>query len=266
MENDLKFRFEFPRPPTGPLVEVSNEDMETFLLRKLKEAENNPTSALWQLALFYKQTRQNGKAMTRLQQLYCLLSDLEERAKCLLTMGQTMEQVGNFASAAGYYKRALALEPMHTWTWYFINNNLGYCLNNMERFSDAEPYCRRAIQMDPNRPNGYKNLGIALTGIGLYREAAQCFVAATQVNAADSRGYHLLMELLKDHPELEYDFAIAAECCRKAVDAAARKVEAMKPVVHRGWRKRAYLLRAKIWAMIRNLWTGAPSETSSPWL
>jgi tetratricopeptide (TPR) repeat protein len=262
MEKHLEFRFEFPRPPAGPLVEVSSREMEELLLKKLKETENNPTQPLWQLALFYKQTRQNGKALTRFQELLPLLPDPEERAKCVLALGQTMEQTGNYPSAAGYYKQALALEPMHIETWYFINNNLGFSLNVLERFADAEPYCRRAMQTDPNRPNAYKNLGRSLTGLGQYREAAQCYVAATQVNAADPRAFHLLMSLLKDHPELGYDFETAAECCRKAVETAARKVEAMKPVVHRGWKKHLILFRAKVWAMIRRLWIGSPEETA----
>jgi tetratricopeptide (TPR) repeat protein len=264
MEKPLNFRFELPRPPVGPLVEVSSQEMEKLLLKKLEEAENNPTQPLWQLALFYKQIRQNGKALSRLQELIPLLPDPEERARCVMTMGQTMEQTGNYASAAGYYKQALALEPMNTWTWYFINNNLGFSLNIMERFGEAEPYCRKAIQTDPNRPNAYKNLGLSLSGQGQYREAAQCYVAATQVNAADPRAYHLLMDLLKNHPELDYDFETAAACCRKAVETAARKVEAMKPVVHRGWKKQFILFRAKVWAMIRRLWTGSPSEKAGP--
>jgi tetratricopeptide (TPR) repeat protein len=261
MEKPLNFRFELPRPPVGPLVEVSSQEMEKHLLKKLDESENNPTQALWQLALFYKQTRQNGKALTRLQELIPLLPDPEERAKCVLTMGQTMEQTSNYASAVGYYKQALALEPMHTWTWYFINNNLGFSLNVLERFGEAEPYCRKAIETDPNRPNAYKNLGLALSGQGQYRDAAQCYVAATQVNAADPRAFHLLMDLLKNHPELEFDFEAAASCCRKAVETAARKVEEMKPVVHRGWKKHLFLFRAKVWAMIRRLWTGSPSAS-----
>src|SRR5580658_9654295 len=253
MEKPLNFRFELPRPPVGPLVEVSSKEMENLLLRKLEESENNPTQPLWQLALFYKQTRQNGKALTRLQELLPLLPEPEERAKCVLTLGQTMEQTGQYSAAVGYYKQALALEPMHTWTWYFVNNNLGFSLNVMDRFAEAEPYCRKALATDPNRPNAYKNLGLSLAGQGQYREAAQCYVAATQVNAADPRAFHLLMDLLKNHAELEYDFQPAASGCRKAVEAAARQVEAMKPVIHRGWKKRLFLVRTKVWGLVRLL-------------
>lgn len=257
MEKPLDFRFELPRPPGGPLVEVSPQEMEKLLLKQLEDAAAEPRQALWQLAQFYKQTRQNDKAMVRLRQLIQMLADQEDRAKCVLTMGQAMEQAGDFAAAAGCYKEALALEPMNTWTWYFINNNLGFCLISLHRFGQAEAYCRKAIETDPNRPNAYKNLGQSLVGQGQFREAAQCFVAATQVNAADGRAYQLLQDLLSEHPELEYEFEHAAVSCKKAVETAAQKVEEMKPVVHRGWRKQIILLRVRLRAMLRQLWTGS---------
>jgi tetratricopeptide (TPR) repeat protein len=257
MEKPLDFRFELPRPPGGPLVEISSHEMEKLLLKQLEEAAAEPRQALWQLAQFYKQTRQHEKALVRLRQLIQMLPDPEDRAKCVLTMGQAMEQTGDFAAAAGYYKEALALEPMNTWTWYFINNNLGFSLNILRRFAEAEPYCRKAIETDPNRPNAYKNLGQALAGQGDFREAAQSFVAATQVNAADGRAFHLLQDLINEHPELEFEFEDAAVSCQKAVETAARRVEEMKPVVHRGWKKHIILLRVRVRAMLRQLWTGS---------
>lgn len=257
MEKPLDFRFELPRLPVGPLVEVSSTEMEKLLLKQLEEAADSPIQALWQLAHFYKDTKQAEKALCRLRQLLQLLPGAEEQAKCLLAMGQTLEQGADYAAAVAAYKQALAREPMHTWTWYFINNNLGFCLNSLERFTLAEEYSRRAIEADPNRPNAYKNLGLALSGQGLFRDAAQCFIAATQVNAADDRAFRLLRELIEEHPELEYEFENAALSCERAVEAAARKVREMKPVVHRGWRKHFILFRAKARALFRRLWTGS---------
>lgn len=257
MEKPLDFRFELPRPPGGPLVEVSSQEMEKLLLKQLEEAADEPLQALWQLAQFYKQTQQNDKALVRLRQLIKMLNDPEDRARCVLTMGQTMEQTGNYAAAAGCYKEALSLEPMNTWTWYFINNNLGFSLNTLRRFADAEPYCRKAIETDPNRPNAYKNLGQSLAGQGQFREAAQCFVAATQMNAADGRAFQLLQDLLGDHPELEFEFEYAAVSCKKAVETAAQKVAEMKPVVHRGWKKQLILLKVRFRTLLRQLWAGS---------
>jgi tetratricopeptide (TPR) repeat protein len=234
MNKSLDFRFEIPQPPKGPLTELSAAEAEKFLLKKLDEAGADKTKALWQLAQFYKLNHRLEPTRERLRQLMPLLPDLEEKASCVFTMGQTEEIARDYVAAIGYYKEALALEPASLFTWYFIHNNLGYSLNTLGRFTDGEAYCRKAIQIDPARPNGHKNLGIALTGQGQYRDAARAFVAATQANAYDSRALGLLEDLLKQHPELEYDFHAEVECCRKAIQVVAKKAAELKAVVYRG--------------------------------
>ena len=246
MGSRLNFRYSIPRPPDGPLVELSTEEAEKVLLKKFAEAKTDPTEALWRLAHFYKQAKQHEKALERLRQLMQQLPDPEQKAQCVLTMGQAMEQVGDYPAAVRYYKEALALEPTHTFTWYFINNNLGFSLNTLGQFADGEIYCRKAIEVDPTRPNAHKNLGIALAGRGEYREAARLLVTATQANAADARAFHLLQDLLRQHPELENEFQEVAESCQKAVEVAAKKAEELKPVVLRGWRKHLFLLLMRL--------------------
>ncbi len=71
------------------------------------------------------------------------------------------------------------MEPMRYDAWYIIPNNLGYSLNMRGRSVEGEKYGRAAIAINPCRPNGHKNLGIALAGKGQSREAAKCFIAAT---------------------------------------------------------------------------------------
>jgi tetratricopeptide (TPR) repeat protein len=222
MNEHLDFWFKIPQPPEGPLVELSAAEAEQFLREKLDEAGAVKTEALWQLAQFYKLNNRPAQARQRLRQLLPLLPDPEAKASCFFTMGQTEEKARDYAAAIRYYKAALALEPASLFTWYFIHNNLGYSLNTLGRFAEGEACCRQAIQIDPTRPNGHKNLGMALTGQGQYRDAAKAFVAATQANACDSRALGLLEELLKQHPDLEYEFQDAVECCRKAIQVAAK--------------------------------------------
>ncbi len=253
MEKRLDFRIEIPRPPPGPVVELSLEQTEKLLLEELSAAQADPRDALWRLAQFYKLSQQHERAIQRLRELIELLPDPEDKANCVFTMGQAMEQVGDYPAAVRYYKEASALEPAHTFTWYFINNNLGYCLNTLGKFDEGEMYCRRALGIDPQRPNGHKNLGIALAGLGNFRGAAESYVRATQANAADGRAFRLLEELLKAHPELEYDFQDEVDCCRKAVEVAANKAQRMKPVVQRGWRRQLTLLQMKWRSMARRV-------------
>jgi tetratricopeptide (TPR) repeat protein len=253
MEKSLDFRFSLPQPAKGPVVELSAQEAERILLKHLDDAKTDPTQALWQLAQFYKLSKQHEKALARLRELMQRLPDAERKAECVLTMGQAMEQVGDYVAAVRYYKEALALEPTKTFTWYFINNNLGFSLNTLGHFAEGEIYCRKAIEIDPNRPNGHKNLGIALAAQGQYQDAANCFVKATQANASDARAFRLLQDLVKEHPELEYDVQSNLAMCEKAIEVAAQKANQTKPVVYRGWRKQIVLLQMRLRSMLKRL-------------
>jgi len=209
--------------------------------------------ALWQLARFYAEFRQRDKAMDYLRQVMEVQSDPESKAASVLAMGQTAERGGDYESAIRFYKEALAMEPAATRTWYLIHNNLGYCLNTLRRFADGEPYCRKAIEIDGQRHNAFKNLGISLAGQEMFAEAVQCYVAATKLNAGDRRACDLLDKLLTSHPDLGIEFATDAEYCRKAVEFAANERSRTAPVAHRGLRKQIILLQSKLKALLRNL-------------
>ena len=249
MDKRLDFRYAIPAQPEGAVVQLSPQEAERFLLNKLAAAKEDPTDALWQLARFYSERKDYLKALDCLRKVMALFPDVERKASCVLAMGQTMEQISDYEAAIRYYKEALSLEPIQTSTWYFINNNLGFCLNTLGHFAEGETYCRKALEIDSTRHNAYKNLGIARKGLGNYADAAQCFVSATQANASDPRASQLLEELLIEHPELEFEFADEAEFCRKAVEVAAQHRIRLQPVVHTGVGGRLILL----WAKCRDL-------------
>jgi TolA-binding protein len=105
MDKRLDFRIEIPRPPTGPVIELSNEQAERMLLGKVADGKADRRSALWEQAQFYKLTKQHEKAIQRLRELIQLLPDPEQKAECVFTMGQAMEQVSDYPAAAGNYLR-----------------------------------------------------------------------------------------------------------------------------------------------------------------
>jgi tetratricopeptide (TPR) repeat protein len=246
MEEVWSFRYSKTDQPEGPLVELSAAEMERRLLAQLDALNSDKADGLWQLARFYAGTKQRDKAMEYLRQIMALQSDPENKAATSLAMGQTAEHVHDYESAIRFYKEAFAMEPTATGTWYFIHNNLGYCLNTLGRFAEGEAYCRKAVEIDGQRHNAFKNLGIALEAQGQFTDAARCFVTATKVNASDRRAYDLLENLLTGHPELLVEFDTDAEVCRKAVEFAANERARAAPVVQRGWRKQLILLRLKL--------------------
>lgn len=220
----FQYRLPKPLPEGGPPLTV--EEAERELNRQLKEADKDPVPVLWELARLYNATQRQDQALECLRRVLAGETQVEAKAHCVLALGQTMEQAGDYPSAIRFYREAFAMEPASNDVWYFINNNLGYSYNQVEQHAEAERFCRAAIGINPDRHNAYKNLGIALQGLGKHREAAQCLVTATQKNANDPRATEHLLRLLEIHPELNLEFAGHLALCQQTIryvaDAARR--------------------------------------------
>lgn len=251
-QGNWEFKFSLSESAGGKVVELSPEEAELMLLNKLSAAKDDPEDALWQLARFYSQTKQHELALDYLRQVMDLQGDTDSKAASVLAMGQTMEQAGDYQAAVRYYREAFALEPVHTRTWYFINNNLGFSLNTLGKFDEGEQFCRAAIKIDGQRPNAFKNLGIALRARGEFAEAAQCFIQATRTDASDPRATKLLEELLTQRPEL--GLATELEYCQKAIGFATERSQDFQPVVQHGFRRQLILLRTRLISWWKRWW------------
>lgn len=227
MNGEFTFRFSLPDVPDGK--PVSAEEAEQILLAQLKE--RGTEEAVWNLARFYSVTGRQQIAMGYVQQLLNATADPEKKAGCLLAMGRLMEQIKDYDAAIRFYMQAFAMEPVDNDTWYFINNNLGYCLNHFGRHAEAERYCQAAIGINPKRHNAYKNLGISLQGQNCFSQAARCYVAAVQANASDPRALQHLEQLFAAHPEIGLDVPNIQEqiqACRAAVEMPAQVARQMR--------------------------------------
>jgi tetratricopeptide (TPR) repeat protein len=223
MTDEPSFRFPISAKPQGE--EVSAEEAERRLLARLQQKECELDEAIFELAWFYSTCGRQEVSFGYVQRLLSQTTDPEKLARCYLTLGQLMEQIDDYQAAISYYRQAFELEPVSSTTWYFINNNLGYCLNVGGAYKAAEPYLRAAIQIDPDRYNAYKNLGISLQGQGDCVGAARAYVKATQADASDGRALRLLEILIQTHPEiadsiLDIDEQLAR--CRQAVKLATQ--------------------------------------------
>jgi tetratricopeptide (TPR) repeat protein len=219
MNDKRVWRFQYRLPQVLPeekqLLTVDQAEQE--LNRQLKEADKNPGPVLWELARLYNATHRQDQALHCLRRVLAGETEVEAKAHCVLALGQTMEQARDYPSAIRFYREAFAMEPANNDVWYFINNNLGYSYNQVEQPAEAETFCRAAIAINPGRHNAYKNLGIALQGLGKHREAAQCLVVATQKNANDPRATDHLRQLLEVKPELSGEFAGPLELCQRTI-------------------------------------------------
>ncbi len=254
MAEPMSFSFTVPRAE-GPLVELSFDEAEKRLLRRLEDERDHPEESIWQLVLLYSQAGRQDVAETYLRRLIDRGgADPETRGAQLLALGQLGEQRSDFEGASSYYRLGLACEPEAPDTSFFLRNNLGYCLNVLGQHAEAEQLCRAAIRIQPNRPNGHKNLGIALAAQGRVDDAARAFVDAVRANAADPRALRHLEELLAKHPDIATrvpEVGERLENCRKAVEVAAALQRATAPRVHRGAAKWWFLFVGDL----RRLWS-----------
>lgn len=149
-----------------------------------------------------------------------------EKAFLLVGIGLTCERLCDYSGAQEAYAGALALRSAPEEPRYWANNNLAYCLNVTGRCAEAEPYCRAALAIDPNRHNAHKNLGLSLQGQGKLVQAALSFVRAAQMYPADVRALSHLECLVRDNPVLlaeRPDLREGLDLCRRLAGRGAER-------------------------------------------
>lgn len=206
--------------PEGDTGRSSPEDLEAWLLQRLADNEQERERMLAAMVSFYLKTYRPEQAVRCVRHALTATAAPHHQAKRLLMLGQLLEQIGDIPGAAEAYTRGLALDAGTERVRYLLHNNLGYCLNQLGRFAEAEPLCRAAIALYPERYNAHKNLGVALEGQDHYAEAAECYVESTRRNPADPRALRHLESMLARHPEVTtavIDLPPTLEACRALV-------------------------------------------------
>ena len=200
MSENLKLQYF--TPGLGPGEVICFEECEKELLGNLQDSWGECPSTLWDLAIFCGKTGQQERALNFVKRLLKLTETFDQIAQCLLMSAQIAEELEDYDSAKAIYELGLKLEPLEDSTLYFLHNNFGCLLNQLEQFEEAEPHLERAISIEPLLLNGHKNLGIAREGLGRLEEAVECYITATQVGPYDARSLVHLENLLSRHPEL----------------------------------------------------------------
>ena len=129
-------------------------------------------------------------------------SNLEDIAKAYLMRGSEAEHRCDWEDAVAHYRQVVALVPADRMLRYWGHNNLAYSLLLLGRFGEAESHARAAIDVNEDRHNAHKNLGLACEGLGRPVEAATSFLDAAFRCAADERAWLHLQKLLTKHPDL----------------------------------------------------------------
>jgi len=127
----------------------------------------------------------------------------DEVAGLLLGEGAYCEQARDYKNGVIFYSACVAVSFEDKQNKYFSLNNLGFCLNFVRRFDEAEKVLRQAIAFDPERYNALKNLGVSLEWQGQYEEAAECYLKAYNVSGGEPRSHLHLKRILDRYPTLK---------------------------------------------------------------
>jgi tetratricopeptide (TPR) repeat protein len=200
---------------------ITIEDAEKHFLAKLKDPNENHKAVRLELMRIYRSMGRVVEAMSYAEEYLAETQNVEEKAEAYFTLGQAMERIDDFESAVRFYMLALELEPRHKFQRYFIRNNIGFSLNQLDRYLEAEKYLCEAIAIDTTHANAYKNLGMCLAGQERYAEAAKSFISAVQANASDSRALRHLEKLAEQHKAVFDDFPDLKGQIRKCREAVA---------------------------------------------
>ncbi len=202
MKVDLSEGFDGFLTREGELVSIEDVDRISAILAKGHE---DPEEIARRLRAFAGECFEKGRfraAYAYLEKALPLLDAPDDRADFLLLMGQALENARDFPAALETYARGVDLPQEPGDVSYFLNNNLGFCLNKSGRHEEAERRCRAAISINPQRYNAHKNLGIALQGLGRYAEAIRCYMRATQLAPMDPRALNHVEDLLAGHGDI----------------------------------------------------------------
>ena len=79
------------------------------------------------------------------------------------------DKLNNTAEALSWYLKAYAIDSTHKKTNYWI----GWCYNDLEKYSKAVPYLEKVVAIDPSNINTVVELGFSLYSVAKYDQAIE---------------------------------------------------------------------------------------------
>lgn len=188
-------------PPGFP---VPKQETERLLIERLQNSKSEEDYFRWLLFVvaFYRGIQKADPAKALVNLFLETSNDSDHKAHCHLALGQMATDENCLDTALDHFSSALRYEPKKPKVAYVLHNNMGYCLNHLGRFREAEGHCHAAVGIDSRRASAYRNLGISLEGQGDVVGAAWAWVESIKVDGADDRARDLLKKLIAMQPSL----------------------------------------------------------------
>ncbi|MBN2311113.1 MAG: tetratricopeptide repeat protein [Candidatus Hydrogenedentes bacterium] len=139
-------------------------------------------------------------------------------------LGNQYAELGDYANAAGAYRKALALDPSNP----LILKDLGGMLHLLKRNADAKRSLSIALDFDPSLVDAWRNLGVVYADEKEWEQAIDCFEQALELDRGWTDGHRFLSAALEGGGRLE---DAAAESWR-ALEANSHSREALSLFLH----------------------------------
>jgi tetratricopeptide (TPR) repeat protein len=186
-------------PEPEPSIET-----EKLLLERLKNSSTDDDYFRWMLFVvgYYRGIKRCDAAVELLENFIAGSKNAEQTAHCHLALGQIATDEERLAVALKHFTSALEFSPDNRKIAYVLHNNMGYCLNQMGRFVEAEHHCRAAIDIEWARASAYRNLGVSLQGQGAIMAAVWALVESIKAESSDRRARAILSTVVAAKPEV----------------------------------------------------------------
>ena len=110
-----------------------------------------------------------------------LLASAPTHVQALAWKGEALARQERYAEAEPLLRQALQADPSQEMAW----NNLGRCLNAKQAFGEAAEALDHAVTLDPNEWEARYNRGLAEFRLGRYEASLRDLKAASALNPSD---------------------------------------------------------------------------------
>jgi len=135
------------------------------------------------------------------EDVFCaMLARWPDDAYALASRAHVRAELGRRSQAIADLQQLVQAQPERSAADWF---NLAFLLDEAERYAEAEPAFRRAVELDPTLDRAWYGLGLALIRLQRLDEAVAALKRNTELQPMSPYGWYQLARVQADRHELE---------------------------------------------------------------
>ncbi|MFN8291087.1 MAG: tetratricopeptide repeat protein [Chitinophagaceae bacterium] len=199
-------------------------DSALFYLNKSLKYKTDYTNTWLEMGFANTRLKNNDEAISNFRKAM----DLDPKSHIPLNgIGEVYrDNLRDINEAMNWYKKTLALNAKERKACY----GMGYCLNSQQKYSEAIPYLRTAIEQEPTYTAAFVELGYALYKTASYTEAEEKLLKAISLSPRNENGRYYLVLLYvtqKNKPKAQKVVDDLRNISSKYTDELQNKVDGM---------------------------------------